>query len=333
MAYTNSPLVSYTKISPNRTSPRNHVIDTVTIHCVVGQCSVETLGNVFAPTSRKASSNYGVGVDGRIGMYVEEKDRSWCSSNAANDNRAITIEVASDTTEPYAVNDKAYGGLIELLVDICKRNGIKKLVWSTNKNERVNHLNGCNMTVHRDYANKSCPGTYLYERHGAIAKAVNAKLGVSSSEDENSHINENMTSQTLYKVQTGAFTVKANAVALQNKLKAAGFDTYIVQVGKYYKVQVGAYSVKANADAMLKKLKAAGYTDAFITSNTSNASSSSEIKKGDKVKVTKAVTYTGNSFKLYYSTYDVLEVNGDRVVIGIGKTVTAAVNKVNLQKV
>lgn len=82
----NSTLVDYTKISPNRTSPRNHAIDTITIHCVVGQCSVETLGNIFAPTSRQASSNYGVGVDGRIGMYVEEKDRSWCSSNAANDN-------------------------------------------------------------------------------------------------------------------------------------------------------------------------------------------------------------------------------------------------------
>ena len=95
----NSPLVSYTKISPNKSSPRNHKIDTVTIHCVVGQCSVETLGNVFAPTSRQASSNYGIGYDGRIGMYVEEKDRSWCSSNAANDNRAITIEVASDTKE------------------------------------------------------------------------------------------------------------------------------------------------------------------------------------------------------------------------------------------
>ena len=107
-------------------------------------------------------------------MYVEEKDRSWCSSNAANDNRAITIEVASDTTSPYAVTDKAYAALIKLLVDICKRNNIKKLVWSTNKNDRVNHLNGCNMTVHRDYANKSCPGEYLYSRHGDIAAKVNA---------------------------------------------------------------------------------------------------------------------------------------------------------------
>ena len=114
-------------------------------------------------------------------MYVEEKDRSWCSSNGDNDHRAITIEVASDTTHPYAVNDKAYNALIELVADICQRNGIKKLVWSTDKNERVNHLNGCNMTVHRDYANKACPGDYLYERHGDIAAKVNAKLGVTSS--------------------------------------------------------------------------------------------------------------------------------------------------------
>lgn len=178
MGYTNSSLVSYTKISPNRTKNRNHAIDTITIHCVVGQCSVETLGNVFAPTSRQASSNYGVGYDGRIGMYVEEKDRSWCSSNAANDHRAITIEVASDTTHPYAVTDKALAATIELVADICKRNGIKKLVWSTNKDDRVNHRNGCNMTVHRDYANKSCPGDYLYNKHGYIAEQVNKRLGV-----------------------------------------------------------------------------------------------------------------------------------------------------------
>ncbi len=176
MAFTNSSLVSYTRISPNRTKNRNHAIDTITIHCVVGQCSVETLGSIFAPESRQASSNYGVGVDGRIGMYCEEKDRSWCSSSASNDHRAITIEVASDTTHPYAVNAKAYAALIDLCVDICKRNGIKKLVWSTDKNQRVNHLNGCNMTVHRDYANKSCPGQYLYDRHGEIAAAVNARL-------------------------------------------------------------------------------------------------------------------------------------------------------------
>lgn len=180
MSYSNSPLVSYTKISPNRTKNRNHKIDTITIHCVVGQCSVETLGNVFAPTSRQASCNYGVGVDGRIGMYCEEKDRSWCSSNAANDHRAITIEVASDTKHPYAVNDKAYNALIDLLVDICKRNGIKKLLWKADKS-LIGQVDKQNMTVHRWFANKSCPGDYLYNRHGKIAEAVNKRLGVTES--------------------------------------------------------------------------------------------------------------------------------------------------------
>lgn len=269
----NSPLVSYTKISPNKSSPRNHKIDTVTIHCVVGQCSVETLGNVFAPTSRQASSNYGVGVDGRIGMYVEEKDRSWCSSNAANDNRAITIEVASDTKEPYAVNAKAYAALIDLLVDICKRNGIKELVWSTNKADRVNHKNGCNMTVHRDYANKSCPGTYLYERHAQIASEVNKRLGSTNIKPapEKPYV-------SLYRVQTGAFKVKANADAMLTKVKAKGFDTYMVKVGDLYKIQVGAFKVKANAEAMMKKLQAAGFS-AFITTEEGTGKSVDELAR------------------------------------------------------
>lgn len=180
MAYTNSPLVNVTLLSPNHSGQRTHAIDTITIHCVVGQCTAKRIGEIFQPTSRQASSNYGVGLDGSIGLYVEEKNRSWCSSSNANDQRAITIEVASDTKEPYTVTDRAYNVLIELVADICRRNGIKKLVWSTDKNKRMNHLDGCNMTVHRDYANKSCPGTYLYERHGDIAAKVNAKLGATT---------------------------------------------------------------------------------------------------------------------------------------------------------
>lgn len=178
----NSNLVSYTRISPNKTIGRNHAIDTITIHCMVGQLSVESCGNVFANKSRQASSNYGIGYDGRIALYVDEKDRSWCSSNAANDNRAITIECASDSSAPYAIKNVVYNALIELLVDICKRNGIPKLVWSTDKKIRVGHLNGCNMTVHRDYAAKSCPGDYLYNRMGQIAADVNAKLNAPATD-------------------------------------------------------------------------------------------------------------------------------------------------------
>lgn len=323
MKMSNSALVNYTKISPNRTSPRKNKIDTITIHCVVGQCSVETLGAIFAPSSRQASSNYGVGYDGRFGMYCEEKDRSWCSSSAANDNRAITIEVASDTTEPYAVNDKAYAALLDLVTDICRRNGIKKLVWSTKKNERVNHLNGCNLTVHRDYANKSCPGNYLYERQGAIAAEVNKRLGASAAEPET----PSSGTGTIYKVQTGAFKQKSNAQTLEKKLKAAGFDTYVVNTGGYYKVQVGAFSKKANAEAMLAKLKAAGYSDAFITTGSGGTAAAS-VKVGSKVRLKQgAKTYDGKSLAsfVYNRDHVVKEISGDRVVITYGGVVVAAV--------
>jgi len=175
VAYTNSPLVSYTLISPNRTSPRNHVIDTITIHCVVGQVTVERLGKIFQPTSKNASSNYGIGYDGRIGMYVEEKDRSWCSSNKDNDHRAITIEVASDSTAPYAVTDAAYKALVQLVADICKRNNIKELKWKGDKS-LIGQVDKQNMTVHRWFAKKSCPGDYLFNRHSQIANEVNKIL-------------------------------------------------------------------------------------------------------------------------------------------------------------
>ena len=170
----NSALSCKRVISPFRNSPRNHKIDTITIHCVVGQMSVENLCSHFQ--TAECSCNYAIGKDGRIAVIVDEADRSWCSSSPANDNRAITIECASDGFYPYAINANVWKSLIGLCADICRRNGVKKLVWSTDKHQRVNHLNGCNLTVHRDYANKSCPGDYIYNRLGQIAKEVNQKL-------------------------------------------------------------------------------------------------------------------------------------------------------------
>lgn len=297
----NSPLVDYTRISPNKNSPRNHKIDTITIHCVVGQCTVETLGNIFAPTSRQASSNYGVGTDGKIGMYVEEKDRSWCSSNAANDNRAVTIEVASDTKHPYAVNDRAFAALLDLVTDICKRNGIKKLVWSTKKADRVNHKNGCNMTVHRDYENKSCPGDYLYNRHGEIAAEVNRRLGVADTAPD-----------------AGA----AQGVTVYTVKKGDTLSQIAAKYGTTYQA-IAAYNGIKNPNAIRvgQKIK--------IPASTAPAA----LKKGDRVKVLNAVTYDGKPFRTYYDTYDVIQVSGARVVIGVGATVTAAVNAANLRKV
>ena len=180
----NSPLVSYTKLSPNHSGARTHSIDRITPHCVVGQCSVEVLGNIFSPTSRQASSNYGIGPDGRIGMYVEEKNRSWCSSSRENDQRAITIECASDTTHPYAMNDKVYASLIDLCIDICKRNGKKKLLWFADKNKCLNYVPEADemlLTVHRWFANKSCPGDWLYARLSDVSAKVTSALGTSTA--------------------------------------------------------------------------------------------------------------------------------------------------------
>ena len=176
----NSPLVNYTRLSPNHSGTRTHAIDCITPHCVVGQCSVETLGEIFLPTSRQASCNYGIGSDGRVGMYVEEKNRSWCSSSNTNDQRAVTIECASDTTEPYAFNEAVYHKLIDLCTDICKRNGKTKLLWFGDKNKTLNYSPTPDvmvLTIHRWFANKSCPGDWMYTRMGELADKVSAQLG------------------------------------------------------------------------------------------------------------------------------------------------------------
>ena len=149
MGYTNSKMVAYTKLSPNHSGQRTHTIDRITPHCVVGQCTAEGLGDWFAKSSTQASSNYGIDRDGRVGLYVEEKNRSWCSSSNANDQRAITIECASDTSEPYAFRDVVYQTLIKLCVDICKRNGKKKLIWFGDKDKTLNYSHPSRPLAHR----------------------------------------------------------------------------------------------------------------------------------------------------------------------------------------
>jgi hypothetical protein len=176
----NSSLVSYTKLSPNNSGKRTHAIDTITPHCVVGQVTIERLGDIFASPSRQASSNYGIGVDGRVGLFVDEGSRSWCSSSNANDQRAVTIECASDDYAPYAFNETVYNRLIDLCVDICQRNGKNTLIWIDDKNKALNYnlqSNEMILTVHRWFAAKSCPGDWMYARMGDLANKVTQRLG------------------------------------------------------------------------------------------------------------------------------------------------------------
>lgn len=259
----NSSLVSYTKLSPNHSGQRTHSIDRITPHCVVGQLSAESICGCFTSTDRQASCNYGIGYDGRVSLCVEEKNRSWCSSSNANDQRAVTIECASDKSHPYAMNDKVYTSLINLCVDICKRNGKKKLLWLGDKTKTLNYTPKSDemvITVHRWFANKSCPGDWLYARLGDLAAQVTAKLGGSSA---TTTLSKPTTSTTLYRVrktwadaksQLGAYSQLANAKAMVNK--NPGYSVFdgsgnVVYAGKTATTTTFTpYLVKVTADVL-----------------------------------------------------------------------------------
>lgn len=217
MAYTNSKMVSYTKLSPNHSGQRTHNIDRITPHCVVGQLSCESICGCFTSPSRQASCNYGIGKDGRISLCVEEKDRSWCSSSNANDQRAVTSECASDMSEPYAMNNSVYNSLVRLCIDICKRNGKKKLLWLGSKDKALNYVPKSDemvLTVHRWFANKSCPGNWLYSRLGELATNVTTELsGFTSSNDKKpvAQMYRVRKSWSDAKSQIGAYKVLDNA--------------------------------------------------------------------------------------------------------------------------
>lgn len=185
MKYTNSPLVTFTKLSPNHSGQRVHSIDRITPHCYVGQQSAETMASWLCNPQAKASANYVIDKDARIGLLVEEKNRSWCSSSNANDQRAITIECASDMTHPFAITDKVYNTLIKLMADICKRNGKKRITWLGDREKSLIYEPKSDemlITVHRWFDARECPGEYIYSRLPQIAEEVNKLLGYKEPE-------------------------------------------------------------------------------------------------------------------------------------------------------
>ena len=208
MGYTNSALVDCKVMSPNHSGKRTHRIDRITPHCVVGQLKAANIGGCFDESSRQASCNYGIGSDGKVCLIVDEANRSWCSSSSANDQRAITIECASDKTEPYAMTDTVYNKLVDLCVDICKRNGKDVLLWFADKEKTLNYEpkdNEMVITVHRWFANKSCPGDWLYNRLGDLATKVTGRLkGNDTKEEKPAEVKVEDLSGTLEVIYTGA---------------------------------------------------------------------------------------------------------------------------------
>ena len=286
----NSGLINYTQISPNRNSPRIHAVDRITPHCVVGQASVEALGNLFANSARQASSNYGIGFDGRVGLYCPEDDRSWCSSSPDNDHRAITIEVASDNYYPYAFNWVAYMKLVDLCVDICQRYGKTKLLWlgesalkyEPRQNEMV-------LTAHRWFAPTECPGDWMYSRMGDLASRVTARLSERDylqNGDEGEAIKAMQAMLIACGYSCGSYGADGyfgdeTEKALKKFQKAAGLDVdglygpkskaalteaYMKKNDEtkdeenvLYYVQAGAYKLKTNAVKQMSRVRNAGF--------------------------------------------------------------------------
>ena len=253
MAYTNSPLVAYTKLSPNHSGQRTHSIDRITPHCVVGQATAERICDCFISPDRQASCNYGIGTDGRVSLCVEEKNRSWCSSSRENDQRAITIECASDTSAPYAMNSKVYESLVKLCTDICQRNGKKKLLWLADKTKTLNYApkeDEMVLTVHRWFANKSCPGDWLYSRLGDLAAKVTTALGSVPTETDPA---QEPAKTELYRVrktwadaksQKGAYKILANAKACADK--NPGYSVFDTDGNSVYTSGEGTTGITGN---------------------------------------------------------------------------------------
>lgn len=330
-----SKLVDYTKISPN-SSARTGKISKITIHHMAGNLSVEACANEFQNTNRQASSNYGIGTDGRIGLYVDESRRAWTSSNRENDNVAVTIEVANDSREPsWHVSDKALESTIALCVDICQRNGIAKLNFTGDKSG--------NLTMHKWFASTACPGPYLESKFPYIAQEVNRRLSAASGDSPttNTPKEEKPVSGAivgvLYRVQVGAYSKKENAESQLKNITAAGFsDAFIAAVDNtLYRVQIGAFSKKENAEAQLAKVKEAGFSG-FVTKlsgETVPAAPVKEIKAGSVVMVKgNAPDYNGNQLAsfVYERKHMVKQLDRNRAVIVYNGIVVAAVHVDNL---
>lgn len=278
----NSTLATYIwRGSKTNCNPRNHIIDTITIHHWAGNGTLESCFNNLAYKSDPGSVNYGIDEAGTIGVMIDENMRAWTSNSPLNDHRAVTIEASNNCASKdgnkvgWTVSDKTLASIINLCADICKRNGKSKLIWCGSlaaTNARSFAANEMRMTLHKWFVATGCPGPYLEGKMAYIADQVTKKLGGSSG--------GGTTSGTVYRVQVGAYQYRANAETMLASLKSKGYDGFIVQAGNVYRVQVGAFKSKANADVMLVDLKSKGF-DGFVT--TSNAPAPTPKKSIDEV--------------------------------------------------
>lgn len=258
----NSSLVNYIRISPNKTVMSNKINKKITIHHMAGNLTVERCGEIFAPTSRQASANYGIGSDGRVGLYVEEKDRAWTSSSRENDSQAVTIEVANDEIGGnWHVSDVALAKTIDLCVDICRRNGIEKLNFTGNKSG--------NLTMHSYFAATQCPGPYLKSKFSYIASEVNKRLSQNISiESNSSNITTTVTNNNKTKINSD---IKSVQIWL-NTYYSAGLDVDGIYGSRTKKALIKAWQTEIGGLTV----------DGIFGSQSRSKASSNNIKLGSR---------------------------------------------------
>ncbi len=310
----NSTLVNYTKISPNSNNPRNKDIKKITIHHMAGNLTVESCGDIFSKSERQASSNYAIGTDGRVAMYVEESNRAWTSGSPENDNQAVTIEVANCSGAPdWKVSDTALSKLIDLCTDICQRNKIEKLTYTGD-------IRG-NLTTHNMFRATTCPGPYLESKMQYIANEVNKKLTASTTTTASTTLNTNNTIST-YTVKKGDTLSKiANefktTVAELTKLNSI-LNPNLINIGQIIKLPATT-TTNATQSTIIS---------AATTSGTQN------LKVGQKVRIKEGATDLNSNkpFKsfVHSNTYDIIRLDGNKVIFGVGAAVTGVTDKSNI---
>lgn len=274
MGYSNSPLVTVTILSPNNSGERKHSIDRITPHVMEGQLTAAQCGQYFSDSAVRVSSNYGIGCDGSLGLYVPEGCRSWCSSSAENDDRAVTIECASDTAAPYALRYPAWKMLIALCLDICNRYGKKKLLWIPDKAEALAYQPAEDemlLTIHRWFSDTTCPGAWLLERLPDLAEAVTLLLG---TEPEQTSEPATADSEPLPASPQGnapAFDDESPAAIYGTQaadLKGLGNGAVIRKVAKMFQVEQRRSGILASVSLAQFLLESAyGQSDVFQHSN------------------------------------------------------------------
>lgn len=284
----NSSLVSIVNYSPNHSGRRNKPITKIAIHHTAGAISAATIGNIFKPTSRRASCNYGIGNDNKIVLCVDESNRSWCTSSSWCDNRAVTIEVSNSSNGGnWPVSDRILATLIDLVTDICKRNGIKNCTYTGGKDGVLQK--------HEWYSVTNCPGPYLGSKFSYIASEVNKRLhggSTSPSVTQSSSLYRVRKSWSDAKSQKGAFRNFENAKKCANAnsgysvYDANGRSVYPVTSSQSKSIDTLAREVIAgnwgNGQDRVNRLTSAGYNYNAVQNRVNEILSGSESKPTGK---------------------------------------------------